>query len=180
MNQKELIETIKNLDPEQIKRYQGPAKFFKTSKKYYENLQDGIASEMNYFENTLVMYTETKKPKGDPDFESDSGSRYWYSKEGIVRGSDHWGNGVANCDWALKRKNGKIIYGVSYKSPKTFKDRLYGFAKWEDYLFKARLIEVNNKEVVTSFKNTIGRDLIKVDGKKYERKVIETFEEYKK
>lgn len=179
MKQDKLLQAIKNKNPEDIKLYQGPARYFKTAKKFYMDLQDGIASEINFFENTLVMYEEVKKPKGDPDFESDSGSRYWYSDKGVIRGSDHWGNGVANCDWALKRKNGKIIYGLSFKSPKQFKERLYGFARWDEYLFKARLIEVDKKEVVTSFKNTIGRDLIKVNNKKYIREVIETFKEYK-
>lgn len=179
MKQDKLIETIKNKNPEDIRHYEGPAKYFKTSKKYYSDLQEGIASEKNFFENTLVMYEEVKKPKGDPDFESDSGSRYWYSKQGVIRGSDHWGAGVANCDWAYKKKNGSIIYGLSYKSPRKLKERVYGFAKWEDYLFKAQLIEINKKEVVTSFKNVIGRDLVKVDGKKYERKVVEYYDEVK-
>ena len=179
MKQEKLIQAIKNKNIDDIKPFEGPAKFFKTSKKYYSDIQDGIASKRNFFENTLVIYDEVKKPKGKPDFDSDSGSRYWYFKDGVIRQSDHWGNGVANCDWAYRNSKGKITYGTSYKSCKSFKKPIYGFARWDAFLFKARLIEINGKQVVTTFKNCYGRDLIKVDGKKYQRVIIESFEEVK-
>ena len=125
------------------------------------------------------MYEECEEPKRKPDYTSESGSRYWYTKKGVVRGSNHWGNGVANCDWPLKLKEGKIIYGGYYKHARSFAKPKYGFARWEDYLFKARLIEIDGKEVVTTFNNTTGRDLLNIDGKTYMRKVIEVFEEVK-
>ncbi len=179
MTQEKLLEIYHSKDHDIMNRYYKADKYFKTAKEFYADLQDGKATEKNFFENTIVIYNETKKPKGDPDFVSDSGSRYWYSKEGVTRGSNHWGDGVANCDWALKRKDGKMIYGVSLKSPKNFNKELFGFAKWEDYIFKAQLVTIGKKEYVRTFKNAVGRELTKIDKKVYERKFIEVFEEVK-
>ena len=180
MKQEELIERYKEKDFENdINRYNGPARYFKTSREFYKDLQDGVADETNYFENTNVMYEECEKPKRKPDYVSDSGSCYWYLKKGVIRGSNHWGNAVANCDWAYKHASGKITYGHNYKSFHFFDHYLYGFARWDEFLFKARLVEINGKEVLTSFNNTNGRDLVHIDGKQYIRKVIEVFEEVK-
>ena len=39
-------------------------------------------------------------------------------------------------------------------------------------------LSMDGKPVITTFNNTIGRDLLKIDDKVYQRKVIEVFEEY--
>lgn len=179
MTQEELIKRYDEKDITKEVSFTMAHRYFKTAKEFYKDLQDGQASEINFFENTMVMYEECEGPKRKPDFESDSGSRYWYSKKGVVRGSDHWGCGVDNCDWVLKKKDGKIIYGTYWKNARTVKGRKYGFASWKDYLFKARKLEIDGKIVVTTFNNTIGRNLIRVGGKTYQRKVVEVFEEYK-
>lgn len=177
MKQDKLIERYKEKTANETERYYQPSKYFNKTIEFYKDLQEGIASEINFFENTMTVFKQVAKPRRKPDYESDSGSRYWYSKKGLIRGSDHWGNGVANCDWPLKTFSGKMIYGSSWKSPKSFKTEQFGFSKWEDFVFKAKLFEINNHEIVSSFKNVKGKDLIEVDKKRYLRKVIEVFEE---
>lgn len=41
-------------------------------------------------------------PDREPDFVSASGSRYWLDADGVIRQSDHWGPGIASCDWHLE------------------------------------------------------------------------------
>jgi len=180
MKQEELLNEYKRmLEEESIDRYGKPFAYFKSTRDYYKKLQDGIASDINFFENTITKFEECDRPKRKEDFKSDSGSRYWYSKKGVIRGSDHWGNGVANCDWALHLKNGKTTYGVSFKAPKQFPEETFGFCKWEDFVYKAKLIEIDNQEYVTTFNNVIGRDLYKIGKKKYQKVIIEEYQEIK-
>ena len=178
MKQEFLLEEYKRkLEEESYERYGKPSVYFKSAYKYYLNLQDGIANEDNFFENTMTIFTQRSKPKTKPDFVSDSGSRYWYSKSGVIRGSAHWGNGVYNCDWALHMKNGKTTYGVSFKAPKQFPEEVFGFSKWEDFVFKAKLIEIADKEYITTFNNVVGRDLYKIGKKKYQKVITIKYEE---
>ncbi|MCR4854846.1 MAG: hypothetical protein K5908_01640 [Erysipelotrichaceae bacterium] len=177
MRQEELITQLKERDINEEVSFSKGGKYFKSARKFYKGLQDGKASEINFFENTIVLFDECERPDREPDFGSPSGSCYWYSEEGVIRGSDHWGCGVGNCDWALKTRKGETVYGHYWKYTRNFARPRFGFAKWEDFLFKARLIEIGGKEVVTTFNNTVGRDLIGVEGKTYLRKVIEVFEE---
>ena len=177
MNQEELIRRIKEKNIEEEIIFNKGGQYFKSAQKYYADLQDGTASPENFFENTLVRYEECDKPNRKPDFESYSGSRYWYTKKGVVRGSDHWGCGIVNCDWALHTKDGRNVYGGYWTHARSFAKPKYGFAEWKDFLFKARLVEIDGKELVTSFSNCKGRDLIEIDGKRYQRRLIEVFEE---
>ena len=57
----------------------------------------------NYFKNTYAQWksaSEKDLPKETPDYESDSGSEYWYTDKGVYRRSNHWGK-VASCYWYL-------------------------------------------------------------------------------
>ena len=178
MDQKKLIELFKKKNPNDI-NHEKSAEYFKTAKEFYGDLQDGVADEFNFFVNTLVIYDETTLPKGKPSFVSGSGSRYWYSKKGVVRGSNHWGIGVDDCDWALRRKSGHTVYGKPWGRLTFTKKEVYGFARWEDYIFKSRLHNINGKEVLATFNNVCGEDLVKVGNKVYKRSLVEAFEEVK-
>lgn len=175
MTQKELIEEYKRIseidDIDRSKAY----KCFKTSQKHYASVQDGIANPDNFFDNTVALFEEVTKPKRKADFESDSGSRYWYRKDGLIRGSNHWGNRVANCDWALKLNDGSTVYGESAYAAKTFTSEKFGFVKWEDFILKSELIEIKGEEVLTTFANKIGRDYIKHKGKTYQKNIVITY-----
>lgn len=73
-----------------------------------------IYSEANW---TKQQNEETINTK--PDYTSGSGSKYWYTEDGVYRYSDHWYDGVASCNWFL---NNEIC-----------KEYASGFCKWEDF-----------------------------------------------
>ncbi len=53
-----------------------------------------------------------KTPQRTPDYVSDSGSKYWYVGDSVIRQSDHWGN-VASCYWTINYvENGSELTGV--------------------------------------------------------------------
>lgn len=54
-----------------------------------------------FFHDTYANWREVSKPPDrPPDFASGSYSKYWFTKSGVYRCSNHWGN-VASCKWAL-------------------------------------------------------------------------------
>lgn len=90
----------------------------------YSKYQKGVANENNFYINTMANFAEVEKPGREPDYISynrnfEISSMYWYTKEGVIRGSDHWGKGVASCDWFLNNNVGKLVVG---------ENRQYGFA----------------------------------------------------
>ena len=96
----------------------------------------------NYFMGTKAIFKGCKKPTRSPDYESNSGSQYWYgsNKNGsyVIRFSDHWCRrtalrvdaetipkstreckSIASCQWRIKsndmrRYNNKRICGKCY------------------------------------------------------------------
>ena len=82
-------------------------------------------NEFNFFKVTKATFKGRKRPRRKPDYISNSGSKYWYTKKGVIRDSYHWSaitpyyikdkytgrwyNGyrkecgkVASCHWVLK------------------------------------------------------------------------------
>lgn len=68
----------------------------------------------NYFDSTAAIFKACKMPKREADYESDSGSRYWYgeNKRGkyVIRLSNHWTRcnhksrvckKIASCQWQI-------------------------------------------------------------------------------
>ena len=177
MTQEELKLKYKETENKEDITYASASRYFKSAVKHYLPLQDGVADETNYYDYTLVIYQQCEKPDGEADYTSLSGSRYWYTKDGVIRGSNHWGNGVDKCDWALKMYDGKTVYGINAFDLRCFKDEKFGFAKWTDFVHKARLLDINGTEVVTTFNNYFDRDHIKIDGKVFHRVIIQYWEE---
>lgn len=60
---------------------------------------DWCIDEHNFFMGTSAFWRSCDEPLGLPDYESDSGSQYWYTADGVIRGSNHWGTGICSCDW---------------------------------------------------------------------------------
>lgn len=87
-----------------------------TSKKKYFPKINSLKKTFCVFEEVYVQMIENLIP----DFESDSGSLYYYTKEGMYRKSNHWGR-LANSKWRLTDKN---LSEGKYK---------VGFAKWENF-----------------------------------------------
>lgn len=143
---------------------------FHAEMDFYKNWQEGTASEINFMWQTKAVFTERKtRPRRKPDYVSYDrrsmkvSSEYWYTEKGVIRGSNHWGNGTASCDWAFQEKDGKIFYGFESKPRKTTKT--YGFCAWEDFVHKADFLDIDGEEVMTSFKNTVGKGRIEHKGK---------------
>lgn len=79
----------------------------------------------NTFKNTFCVFTEVNLSiieNKKPDFQSDSGSCYYYTEKGMYRLSNHWGR-LGNSKWRL------IENGVDTNS----KVKL-GYANWSDFL----------------------------------------------
>lgn len=57
-------------------------------------------SESNFFVGTEADFVPCAMPNRKPDYISDSGSKYWYEKGGVIRSSNHWGY-VASCNWTI-------------------------------------------------------------------------------
>ena len=72
----------------------------------------------NFFENTYGVFKQVQLARnditflGNPDFVSNSGSKYWYKGNKLYRYANHW-DYVASCVWKIKghynaRKNYKL------------------------------------------------------------------------
>jgi hypothetical protein len=59
-----------------------------------------MATTLTFFKSTYANFTVCETPKRNPDYVSDSGSKYWYVENSVVRQSDHWGD-VASCYWDI-------------------------------------------------------------------------------
>ena len=55
----------------------------------------------NYYMGTTAVFEPCAVPSRSPSFISRSGSEYWYTDDGVIRRSNHWGTGIALCDWLL-------------------------------------------------------------------------------
>lgn len=58
--------------------------------------------ESNFFDGTAAIFDLCETPSTEPDYVSASGSKYWYVNGGVVRSSDHWGDGIASCSWYIR------------------------------------------------------------------------------
>lgn len=141
----------------------------KAAKHVYGPLQKGTANRDNFMWNTVAEFESVpKRPRRKPDYTSTDrngkvSSEYWYEPDGVIRGSKHWGVGVASCDWAIEGVAGK-------GSEITMTNKLYGKAKWEDFTQKTRDVKTTDGKVIgeTNFENTTEKNTVKIGGKEYE------------
>jgi hypothetical protein len=150
------------------------------NKSIQEEMDKYTANENTFFFDTDADFKFSgKKPKGDPShtsYNSYTGkvsSEYWYTEEGVYRRSDHWGQGVASCNWNLKdnpeSKTKESSGGLEFYSKK-----LVGFAPWSSFKRnKTRFItlvdekEQTERHYLLSFKNLVGKDYVSIGGKEY-------------
>ena len=138
----------------QLYQYDGYEHFSK-AKELYQRYQSGIANKNNFYVDTLADFKEiSKRPKGKPDYVSyyfdktgkrKISSEYWYNENGVVRGSDHWGEGISSCDWYL---DGKARKGC----------KRYGEARWEEFTLQTKTVQYDGKEFLTAFDNSYGKN----------------------
>lgn len=108
---------------------------------------EDFANENNYYLNSIGFWEVRKsRPRREPDHVSlnkrelwrngrvKNSSEYWYTSDGIIRGSDHWGSDVASCSWYLKGES-YGNYGVKsgYKT--------YAYIRWEDLKAKGFIVK---------------------------------------
>lgn len=139
------------------------------SEKYlYAPYQEGTANAENFMWNTVAMFEGVKgRPRRNPDYVSYSrdgkvSSEYWYTDDGVIRGSKHWGENVASCDWGHSSVTGRA-------GSLSHTNKIYGKAKWTEFVQKPEVISTaDGKELGrTNFNNTTGRGEVIVDGKEY-------------
>jgi hypothetical protein len=110
----------------------------------------------NSFKYTFCVFKEVhiNEIKGrNAQYESKSGSSYFYTKEGMYRLSNHWGR-LANCKWRLEPME-----------PETNSKIKLGFALWSDFypdnaIDKLYYLEANfeKKSVNYQHKNNLDYD----------------------
>ena len=104
----------------------------------------------NYYTSTYAKFVECATPRRKPDYISSSGSKYWYTKTGVIRKSDHWSLyyrsypdktcfttsvylhavPIASCMWTLQLKNDKITVKEDYGDNGKI---LTGFCKFKNF-----------------------------------------------
>lgn len=85
----------------------------------------------NFHLRTMAVYSECSPIETTPDYVSfdkrgNVSSRYWYTSQGVIRCSDHWGR-VASCIWTLKGKS------KSNKECEVYSKEYFGFCSFEDF-----------------------------------------------
>lgn len=103
----------------------------------------------NFMYDTACAWRPATQPKRKPDYESDSGSRYWYTENGVIRSSDHWGASIASCKWWLTGKADRQY------ATRTFGRRVTGCANWNDFVDRSAWDgELNQFVYATWFTNS--------------------------
>lgn len=106
------------------------------------------ATPENFFINSIGFWELKKsRPRKKPDHvsynksatwrkgKSETSSEYWYTEDGVIRGSDHWGKDVASCSWYIKGEKNTGAHGVSKGAKK------YAFISWKDLKAKGFIIK---------------------------------------
>jgi hypothetical protein len=91
-----------------------------------------MTNKDNFFLNTIAEFKAVAKNLvkiNKPDYESVSGSKYWYTQKGVYRYSDHWGN-VASCYWELKTPSRSDVENRAAWACDT---ELLAFCRWENF-----------------------------------------------
>lgn len=98
----------------------------------------------NFFMGTEAEWNPVLAPTIEPDYISNSGSAYWYSKNGVIRESNHWGSGIKSTDWYMKGD----------REQSSFMDengKRYGYANYSDFRMKPYEITVYNRSGSVDF-----------------------------
>ena len=97
-----------------------------------------MANQKNFFKNTIATFKritdeQYEATNSDPDFLSTSGSAYWYTDEGVIRYSNHWGY-VASCIWRPDADLSAVISWQQESESIAKEDEgVYGFCSWSGF-----------------------------------------------
>lgn len=101
----------------------------------------------NFYKNTFGVFEQINLSKShfnlsNPDFISESGSRYYYNGDRLYRYSNHW-DWVASCMWKIHGK---------YNANKGWKLGVIRFSKFEKYNYEVRLNSLFSDDFMKKFK----------------------------
>lgn len=141
--------------------------YIESMKRVFAPFQKGVANKDNFFWRTYAIFKERKtRPRRKPDYVrydryGKISSEYWYTDKGVIRGSNHWGCYIASCNWVYEG-----LKSSTSGCKETYK--IYGFAKWEDFVQDPIFMDTEDGEfIVTNFENTIGKEKVEIDGTVY-------------
>lgn len=100
----------------------------------------------NFYKNTFGVFEQINLSNShfdlsNPDFISESGSRYYYSGDRLYRYSNHW-DWVASCMWKIHGK---------YNAKKGWKLGVIRFSKLEKYNYEVRLNSLFSDDFLKKF-----------------------------
>ena len=118
--------------------------------KELEKWQIGKADKNNFFESTVATWKRVDRPNREPDYISRDrkgriSSKYWYTKDGVYRESNHWGKDVASCDWFLGGYNKGDDKSIKVGSKKV------GYANYSDFKMQPIAHFIGGKYVLQNF-----------------------------
>jgi hypothetical protein len=119
-------------------------------KAFYFDQVKGNADKTKFFERSLANFTPCSIPDRAPDYVSKSGSAYWYTTEGVIRGADHWG-GVASCRWTLGGNELKTETPVG------------GFCRWNEIALSVAIevfVEIPPRKKIKAIMDWNGRKVM--------------------
>lgn len=148
------ITITKYIDKEELSFYVDFDEVVKIVRGYIIHIQmnrNYSYTKDNFYVDTFGNFDMVDTPNSNPDFISRSDSKYWYTSEGVIRYSDHWGQEIRSCSWYLENKEHEG-------------DSLTGFCKWEDFR------KVEYKTVKTNFSIELVKQSLEYYLKKEERK----------
>ena len=109
----------------------------------------------NFFTSSKSIFVECNKMEVPADYISldkktgKVSSKYWYTNEGVVRESDHWGE-VASCIWVLNGISKRFDFCQVLNETKT------GFCSFEDMTNVTQKFQQIVDNGIREYKNTLG------------------------
>lgn len=95
----------------------------------------------NFYISTYASFTKLNDtPNRKADFVSSSGSKYWYTDEGVIRQSDHWTEDIRSCSWLLEDEE----IASDFINPDF---TAIGFCAWNDFQSNSSYITHSNKKI---------------------------------
>lgn len=126
----------KKYTQKQLREYYQIRDDYKLASLFTEN----TPNEDNFYCNSIGFWEPAEKPNWPFDHQSESGSVYWYTPEGIYRESDHWGRNIASCSWYYDIPyNGEETEYGKQDDTKTFEEPVVGFIRWKDLKAKGQV-----------------------------------------
>lgn len=98
----------------------------------------GNIDRNNFYKFTEGHFAPCPIPDREPDYHSQTSS-YWYTDEGVIRQSDHWGSGIASCSWTLGEKPLAPCYRNKDLGQRS------GFIPWDGFRDPERTVKVTHQ-----------------------------------